>query len=173
MSLDMASSYRSPYDAPPKNYLDGTPTIRKLSSVSQHFLFDTPPVVVDALLRFKSFSGSKAHHSVLIQSKSTWGGEEEEDTGIAHLHSPSHYDMLKIRFSQNLLCEATVANNFRYLKCDSLQHEHNLQPVTFHEDDIFPGNTRHLSRLKVKKIALEFKNRALAKLGNLADQQQP
>ncbi|CAM6018439.1 unnamed protein product [Sphagnum balticum] len=34
MSLDMASSYRSPYDAPPENYLDGTPTVRKLSSVS-------------------------------------------------------------------------------------------------------------------------------------------
>jgi hypothetical protein len=37
MSLDMASSYRSPYDAPLENYLDGTPIVRKLSSVSQHF----------------------------------------------------------------------------------------------------------------------------------------
>jgi hypothetical protein len=173
MSLDMASSYRSPYDAAPENYLDGTPTVRKLSSVSQHFLFDTPPAVVDALLRSKSFSGSKAHHSLLRQSKSTWGGEEEEDTGIAGLHSPLHYDMLQIQFSQNLLCEATVANNFRYSKCDSLQHEHNLQPVTLHEDDIFPGNTRHLSRLRVKKIASEFENHAPAKLGNLADRQQP
>jgi hypothetical protein len=176
MSLDMASSYRSPYDAPPENYLDGTPMVRKLSSVSQHFLFDTPPAVVDAPLRSKSFSGSKAHRSVLRQSKSTWGGEEEEeeeDTGIAGLHSPSHYDILQIWFSQNLLCEATAANSFRYSKCDSLQHEHNLQPVTLHEDDIFPGNTRHLSRLRVKKIASEFENHAPAKLGNLADRQRP
>jgi hypothetical protein len=169
MSLDMTSSYRSPYDAPPKNYLDGTPTVRKLSRVRKHFLFDTPPAVVDVPLRSKSFSGFKAHHNVLRQSKSTWGGEEEEDTRIAGMHSPSHYDMLQIRFSQNLLCEATTTNSFRYLKCDSLQHEHNLQPVTLHENDIFPGNTRHLSQLKVKKIALEFEDRAPAKLGNLAD----
>ncbi|KAH8949187.1 hypothetical protein BDL97_10G018700 [Sphagnum fallax] len=72
MSLDMASSYRSPYDAPQENYLGGTPT-----------------------------------------------------------------------------------------------------PVILHEDDIFPGNTRHLSRLRVKKIASEFDNHAPAKLGNLADRQQP
>ncbi|CAN5953901.1 unnamed protein product [Sphagnum jensenii] len=46
-------------------------------------------------------------------------------------------------------------------------------PVILHEDDIFPGNTRHLSRLRVKKIASEFDNHAPAKLGNLADRQQP
>ncbi|CAK9859178.1 unnamed protein product [Sphagnum jensenii] len=172
MSLNMASSHRSPYDAAPENYQGGTPTVRKLSSISQHFLFDTPPAVVDAPLRSKSFSGSKAHHSVLRQSKSTWGGEEE-DTGIVGLHSPSHYDMLQIQFSPNLPWEATAANSFRYSKCDSLQHEHNLQPVILHEDDIFPGNTRHLSRLRVKKIASEFDNHAPAKLGNLADRQQP
>jgi hypothetical protein len=65
MSLDMASSYRSPYDAPLENYLDGTPIVCKLSSISQNFLFDTPPIVVDGPLRSKSLSGSKAYHSVL------------------------------------------------------------------------------------------------------------
>jgi hypothetical protein len=109
---------------------------------------------------------------VLRQSKSTWGGEEE-DTGIVGLHSPSHYDMLQIQFSPNLPWEATATNSFRYSKCDYLQHEHNLQPVILHEDDIFPGNTRHLSRLRVKKIASEFDNHAPTKLGNLADRQQP
>ncbi len=138
MQLDNLASYSwASDDVSSESHLDVCPTIQKLSSVSQRLLLQDPQAIVDGPLRSNSLCGSQAHNNHMLRWKqSTWG--EEEDSGVPRgPHCPpAQYVMLHMQFSQHLPPEDN-------------------QP-TMQKDDIFPGNTKDLSPLRVKEL-LAFK----------------
>lgn len=156
MQLDNLASYSwASDDVSSESCLDVCPTIQNLSSVSQRLLLHDPGAVLDGHLRSNSLCGSQAHNNNMLRWKqSTWGGEEDSGAPWGLHCPPAQYVMLHMRFSQHL------------------PHE-DSQP-TMQKDDIFPGNTKDLSPLKVKEL-LAFKphdddSENHAKLG-LADSQ--
>jgi hypothetical protein len=161
MQLDNLASYSwASDDVSSESHLDVCPTIQKLSSVSQRLLLQDPQAIVDGPLRSNSLCGSQAHNNHMLRWKqSTWG--EEEDSGVPRgPHCPpAQYVMLHMQFSQHLPPEDN-------------------QP-TMQKDDIFPGNTKDLSPLRVKEL-LAFKphddddseNRAKLGLADLQNSQE-
>lgn len=138
MQLDNLASYSwASDDVSSESRLDVCPTIQKLSSVSQRLLLQDPQAVVDGHLRSNSLCGSQAHNNHMLRWKqSTWGGEEDSGVPRGPHCPPAQYVMLHMQFSQHLPPEDN-------------------QP-TMQKDDIFPGNTKDLSPLRVKEL-LAFK----------------
>jgi hypothetical protein len=168
MSLDMAVNSWSPEEDASssfkENCFDVSCTLHKLSHVSQHFLLDNDEC------DWRSnplFPGSFQSKCLRWNQSTSWEGEEEEeeeeDAGAAEVpqYSPSYYvDMLlEIGYSQKdlLLHENTksASNDLKHsTQSSSSPQQVRLQPI-MHKDDIFPGNTKYLTPLRVRKPASE------------------
>ncbi|CAM6046744.1 unnamed protein product [Sphagnum compactum] len=165
ISLDMAVNSWSPEEDASssfkENCFDVSCTLHKLSHVSRHFLLDNDEC------DWRSnplFPGSFRSKCLRWNQSTSWEGEEEEeDAGAAEVpqYSPSLYvDMLlEIGYSQKDLLlhenKKSASNDLKHsTQSSSSPQQVRLQPI-MHKDDIFPGNTKYLTPLRVRKPASE------------------